>query len=144
VFTKEDYIEKFHHFIHNLIATAILVIKDMPGDAPGHKQYSEAENSDFINARIWLPEEKERLMIALVKCFSVNMPLYVAYKHLIIGHERNVVVKECACGKLSVDSSLSLIHVFCQPIGKGNSQVNFEFNYIFASVEISFDFNFIY
>ncbi len=139
MFTKEDYIEKFHHFLHNLIAVAILVIKDMSNDNSLSRDTStisttnasKNEDSCIIAARYWSFEQKEKLLVALIKCFSLNMPLYLAYKHLLFNHDKHDRVKECACGKLSNDS-ISLIHLFCQSNNKNNSQVIFHNSFLRA------------
>lgn len=83
-----------------------------------------SENHDYQAAlsdsspRRWSLDMKEKLLIALVKTFSLNMPLYVTYKHLLFNHGRYAHVKNCSCSKLSNDS-IALLQLFCQT----NSQI---------------------
>ena len=119
-FSKDDILEKFHHFLHNIIAISILVMKDLPNDLNLIK--SDKNSEEIISARYWSLAHKEKLFLALIKIFSINMPLYLAYKHLLIGHDRYSRSKECSCSKLSTDS-ISLIQSFCQPKTKNNNNI---------------------
>lgn len=54
-------------------------------------------------ARLWSNDNKEKLLFALVKIFSSNMPLYVTYKHLFFNN------KDCC------DSdTISMLQLYCQ------------------------------
>ena len=154
MFTSDDLIEKFHHFLHNLIATSIVLIKYLPKDFYFHTNInnanssnideqinaqhlndnnaddmtnlecnSEDENCNLIEARRWTLETKEKLFISLVKIFSLNMPLYVTYKHLLFNHGRYARVKECSCSKLASDS-LQLFPNYCQTNNRYNNHSN--------------------
>lgn len=70
-------------------------------------------NSDCLSVKQWQIEYKEKLLIALVKIFSLNMPLYVTYKHLLFNHGRYNTIKECSCSRLS-NESIALVYLYCQ------------------------------
>ena len=151
MFTNDDLIEKFHHFLHNLIATSIVLIKYLPkdfylltnastnntdeilntsqldssnaDDMISLECNSEDENCNLVEARRWSLETKEKLFICLVKLFSLNMPLYVTYKHLLFNHGRYNRVKECSCSKLANDS-LQLFPNYCQTNNRYNNHSN--------------------
>lgn len=111
VFTSDELIEKFHHFLHTIIAASITVIKSIPVDAATSSD-SDSTNS-LLSVKLWQLEHKEKLLIALVKIFTLNMPLYVTYKHLLFNHGRYNRINECSCSKLSTDS-ISLLYLYCQ------------------------------
>lgn len=123
VFTNDDLLEKFHHFLHNMISTAIEVLRHFPED------FANSENEDYLSkqipakcaARRWSSDEKEKLLVALVKIFSLNMPLYVTYKHLLFNHGRYSRIGECSCAQLSNDS-MALVQIFCQANVPGPGQ----------------------
>lgn len=121
VFTSDDLIEKFHHFLHNIITTSIYIIKTLPNDVEQNDKTTNTTNttspsiinSDCLSVKQWQIEYKEKLLIALVKIFSLNMPLYVTYKHLLFNHGRYNTIKECSCSKLS-NESIALVYLYCQ------------------------------
>ena len=75
MFNKDDLLEKFHHFLHNLIAVAILVVKNLPVDAKqsgeenresssGAAKDNEADGEEgeaVVSARLWPVEHKEKI-----------------------------------------------------------------------------------
>ena len=105
------------------MAVAILVIKDLANDSNlNESSETAAKDKCVISARYWPIEHKEKLFSALLKVFSLNMPLYLAYKHLMISHDRYSILRDCTCFKLS-NETISLIHLYCQSNNKNNSQV---------------------
>ena len=137
VFTNEDLLAKFHHFLHTIIATSIQVIRHFPQD------FAVSENDEYLNvqenraihpARLWTLDEKEKLLVALVKTFSLNMPLYVTYKHLLFNHGRYSRIRECSCANLSNDS-IALVQIFCQANLPGTSQ---KIQVVISSLIVSF------
>lgn len=106
-------LEKFHHLLHNLIGISILVIRDLPNDFKLNKECFNQDEKLIIPARYWSLEHKEKLIVALVKIFTANMPLYLAYKHLLIGHDRYARLNNCCCSKLCNDS-ISLMQMYFQ------------------------------
>ncbi len=123
VFTSDELIEKFHHFLHNIIATSIQVIKTIPDDTFISIETSASSLIEHVPARLWQIEHKEKLLIALVKVFSLNMPLYVTYKHLLFNHGRYNRIKECSCSSLTTDS-LTLLYLYCQTNSAINGALN--------------------
>lgn len=117
VFTNDDLIEKFHHFLHNIISTSIDVIQNLTEDYCQSLEDSINQNS----ARRWSSDEKEKLLMALVKTFSLSMPLYVTYKHLLFNQGRYTRMKECSCSWLSNDS-LALLQLFCHSSSQNVNQ----------------------
>ncbi len=115
MFTNDEYIEKFHHFLHTIIATAIEVLRHYPADI--------TTTSATVPARLWPSDHKQNLLTALVKAFSLNMPLYVTYKHLLFNHGRYTRITNCSCSRLSADS-LSLLQLFCHTTTANNSSSN--------------------
>ena len=70
-------------------------------------------NSSIHPSRKWPLDAKERLLQALVKTFSLNMPLYITYKHILFNYGRYNRIKECSCANISTDS-LAILQLYCQ------------------------------
>jgi ubiquitin carboxyl-terminal hydrolase 34 len=119
VFTNDEYIEKFHHFLHTIIATAIEVLRHYPADMTT----TPTTTSATISARLWPSDHKQNLLTALVKAFSLNMPLYVTYKHLLFNHGRYTRITNCSCSRLSTDS-ISLLQLFCHTPASSTTTTN--------------------
>lgn len=135
VFTSDELIEKFHHFLHSIIAASIHVIKTMHESVnltESATSNSNATSNENVPASSWQLEHKEKLLIALVKIFTLNMPLYVTYKHLLFNHGRYNRIKECSCSKLSTDS-ISLLYLFCQTNTSSNSANRNQVVFLFFS-----------
>lgn len=112
VFANDELLEKFHHYLHNLIETSVLVIQHLPDD---FYIYTNATDSSPLThpSRSWPLDHKEKLLLALTKTFSFSMPLYITYKHLLVNHGRYSRIKECSCANVSTDS-LQILEMYCQ------------------------------
>jgi hypothetical protein len=125
VFSNDVLIEKFHHFLHVIISTTIEVIynfcEDQLNDFNGNQ--NESDQCRRPTARSWSLENKEKLFFSLVKIFSLNMPLYVTYKHLLFNHGRYCRIKECSCSLQSIDS-IKMLHLHCQTMTLQQQQQN--------------------
>lgn len=113
VFTNDELLEKFHHFLHNLIETSVHVIHHLPDDSYIYSNAGLLGSSQIHPSRKWPMEHKEKLLLALVKTFSFAMPLYITYKHLLVNHGRYSRIKECSCVNVSTDS-LQILEMYCQ------------------------------
>lgn len=123
IFTKDDMIEKFHHFLHQVICLSVLVIKNLNNSLTEDGPEKEIL---LLNSPI---DAREKLLCSLVKVFSLNMPLYLTYKHLLFNnHGRYSRITDCSCCNLSQDS-LNLIQIYCStsqdlsPVNKSLNQV---------------------
>ena len=108
MFANDELIEKFHSLINEWINITIDVIQHLVDDTSSSSSSSDDDlnitSSKFNNnARRWSLENKEKLLIAIVKIFSSNMPLYVTYKHLFSNN------KDC-CDT----DTISLLQSYCQ------------------------------
>lgn len=74
---------------------------------------NNSQDDEFSLANAWSLDSKEKLLIALMKTFSINMPLYIIYKQLLFNHGRYSRIKECSCSTLTSDS-ISLLQFYCQ------------------------------
>lgn len=117
MFTSDELFERFHHFLHDVISTGIEVIQHLPDDFG----LDDSSASETTSARLWCIDAKEKLLIALTKIFSLNMPLYITYKHTLYSHGRYSKLKECSCTRLSADP-LTLLQSFCQTAIFGNQR----------------------
>lgn len=77
-------------------------------------------DEDIKYVHTWTLEQKEKLLVAFVKVFTLNMPLYVAYKHLLHQNQsRGGGTKSCPC--LGTNSeSIVMIQMYCQLPRSGN------------------------
>ncbi|CAF0722648.1 unnamed protein product [Brachionus calyciflorus] len=114
IFTKDDLIEKFHHYLHNLISVSIIVLKNLSNDINTTINAGTSNDLELsVEARRWPLGIKEKLLISLIKIFSLNMPLYLTYKHLLLNSPgRYTRLNECSCSTLNQDS-LNLIQSYC-------------------------------
>ena len=106
MFTSDVLIEKFHHFLHNLVATSILVIKTI-------SRITTTSDEPSFSPESWSLDAKEKLLLALMKTFSVSMPLYIIYKQLLFNHGRYTRLKDCSCCMLTADT-ISLLQLYCE------------------------------
>jgi hypothetical protein len=74
---------------------------------------NNSQDDEFSLANAWSLDSKEKLLVALMKTFSINMPLYIIYKQLLFNHGRYSRIKECSCSTLTSDS-ISLLQLYCQ------------------------------
>lgn len=100
VFANDELIEKFHSLINEWINITIDVIEHLVDDTTAIAIDEIVTNN---SARRWSFENKEKLLVAIVKIFSSNMPLYVTYKHLFSNN------KDC-CDT----DTISLLQSYCQ------------------------------
>jgi len=87
---------------------------------------TNSQDDEFSLANSWSLDSKEKLLVALMKTFSLNMPLYIIYKQLLFNHGRYSRIKECSCSTLTSDS-ISLLQFYCQthsPLKGGGSSGN--------------------
>ena len=120
VFTNDELIEKFHHFLHAIISAGINLIQHLSSDDVDSASGAQLDDASY-SVRDWPFDSKEKLLIALVKIFSFNMPLYVTYKHLLFNHGRYTRSSECSCSRLSTDS-VALLQLYC-PTNSNRNQV---------------------
>lgn len=123
IFTNEDLLEKFHHFVHNIIASCVLVIRNLKADADLIEEESEATSKDEkqievkCHVRYWPFEWKEKLFTALIKILNLNMPLYVTSKHMLLNVNNLLrykrITSECNCSKITTDP-IGILQTYCQ------------------------------
>jgi hypothetical protein len=68
--------------------------------------------SNVLHARKWPFDAKEKLLVGLIKVFSLSMPLYVTYKHLLVNHGRYGRIRECSCSMMPSDS-VAMLQTYC-------------------------------
>ncbi len=102
VFANDELIEKFHALINNWISIAIDVVHNFVDD-PNVDEPLDVDMTPTTAARFWSTDNKDKLLYAIVKIFSSNMPLYVTYKHLFFNN------KDC-CDT----DTIALLQLYCQ------------------------------